>query len=39
LADPAAWNDPRTAATSTERHEAAKRAVDELYERYAALTA
>jgi ATP-binding cassette subfamily F protein 3 len=31
LADPAAWNDPRTSEGSTRRHEAAKRRVEELY--------
>ena len=31
LADPSAWNDPRTTAKSTKRHAAAKRRVDELY--------
>ena len=31
LADPAAWNDPRTAAKSTRRHEQAKKALQELY--------
>jgi ATP-binding cassette, subfamily F, member 3 len=31
LADPQAWNDPRSAARSTARHAAAKRALDELY--------
>jgi ATP-binding cassette subfamily F protein 3 len=31
LADPAAWADPARTADSTARHEAAKRAVDELY--------
>jgi len=31
LADPSAWNDPRTSAKSTRRHEAAKRRVEELY--------
>jgi ATP-binding cassette subfamily F protein 3 len=31
LADPSAWNDPRTSAKSTERHEAAKRRVEALY--------
>ena len=31
LADPSAWNDPRTSARSTQRHEAAKRRVEELY--------
>jgi len=34
LADPAAWADPDRAADSTERHTAAKRAVEELYARY-----
>ncbi|HEX4806995.1 MAG TPA: ABC-F family ATP-binding cassette domain-containing protein [Conexibacter sp.] len=34
LADPAAWADPERAASSTERHVAAKRAVEELYARY-----
>ena len=34
LADPSAWNDPRTAARSTARHEQAKRAVQTLYEQY-----
>jgi len=34
LADPAAWADPDRAAASTERHTAAKRAVEELYARY-----
>ena len=31
LADPSAWNEPRTSARSTERHEAAKRRVEQLY--------
>jgi ATP-binding cassette subfamily F protein 3 len=31
LADPAAWNDPRSAAKSTKRHEAAKRELQQLY--------
>jgi ATP-binding cassette subfamily F protein 3 len=31
LADPAAWATPAESARATERHEAAKRAVDELY--------
>jgi ATP-binding cassette subfamily F protein 3 len=31
LADPTAWNDPRSAAKSTRRHEQAKRALQELY--------
>jgi len=34
LADPTAWVDPDRAADSTERHTAAKRAVEELYARY-----
>jgi ATP-binding cassette, subfamily F, member 3 len=34
LADPQAWNDPRSAAKSTARHAAAKRALDELYEKW-----
>ena len=34
LADPAAWSDPKRSAESTARHEAAKRAVDELYAQY-----
>jgi ATP-binding cassette, subfamily F, member 3 len=34
LADPQAWNDPRSAAKSSARHAAAKRALDELYERW-----
>jgi ATP-binding cassette subfamily F protein 3 len=34
LADPAAWSDPDRAADSTERHAAARRAVEELYARY-----
>jgi ATP-binding cassette, subfamily F, member 3 len=34
LADPAAWTDPDRAADSTERHGAARRAVEELYARY-----
>jgi ATP-binding cassette subfamily F protein 3 len=40
LADPAAWQDPDRAASSTERHEQARRRVEELYARWeAALTA
>jgi ATP-binding cassette subfamily F protein 3 len=31
LADPEAWNDPRSAAASTERHTAAKRRIETLY--------
>ncbi|HET6447875.1 MAG TPA: ABC-F family ATP-binding cassette domain-containing protein [Conexibacter sp.] len=34
LADPAAWANPDRAADSTERHTAARRAVEELYARY-----
>ncbi len=34
LADPAAWSTPKKSARSTARHEAAKRAVDELYRRW-----
>ena len=34
LADPAAWATPKQTARSTARHEAAKRAVEELYERW-----
>jgi ATP-binding cassette subfamily F protein 3 len=34
LADPAAWETPERSADSTARHEAAKRAVDELYAQY-----
>jgi len=34
LADPAVWADPARAADSTARHDAAKRAVEELYARY-----
>jgi ATP-binding cassette subfamily F protein 3 len=36
LADPSAWADPERSKSSTERHEEAKRAVEELYERLAA---
>jgi ATP-binding cassette, subfamily F, member 3 len=38
LADPAAWSTPDRSADSTARHEAAKRAVDELYARYEHVT-
>jgi ATP-binding cassette subfamily F protein 3 len=31
LADPTAWNDPRTAAKSTARHDQAKKALEALY--------
>jgi ATP-binding cassette subfamily F protein 3 len=34
LADPAAWSDPATSSRSTARHEAARQAVTELYERW-----
>jgi ATP-binding cassette subfamily F protein 3 len=34
LADPTAWNDPRTAAKSTSRHKEAKRALQTLYEEW-----
>jgi ATP-binding cassette, subfamily F, member 3 len=34
LSDPAAWSTPQRSATATARHEEAKRAVDELYERW-----
>ncbi|MBV8987814.1 MAG: ABC-F family ATP-binding cassette domain-containing protein [Solirubrobacterales bacterium] len=34
LADPSAWSTPKKSARSTARHEAAKRAVDELYRRW-----
>ncbi len=34
LADPGAWADPERSAASSERHEAARRAVEELYARY-----
>ncbi len=37
LADPGAWADPEAAAGSTARHAEARRAVEELYERYEAL--
>jgi ATP-binding cassette, subfamily F, member 3 len=37
LADPAAWSDPRRTADSKARHEQAKRAVEELYERWEAI--
>jgi ATP-binding cassette subfamily F protein 3 len=36
LADPAAWATPEAAARSAERHERAKRAVEELYSRWEA---
>jgi ATP-binding cassette subfamily F protein 3 len=34
LADPAAWSTPQRTARATKRHEQAKRAVDELYQRW-----
>jgi ATP-binding cassette subfamily F protein 3 len=34
LADPAAWSTPQQTARATKRHEQAKRAVDELYQRW-----
>jgi ATP-binding cassette subfamily F protein 3 len=34
LSDPAAWSTPKRSADATARHEQAKRAVDELYERW-----
>jgi Ribonuclease G/E len=34
LADPAAWSTPQRSARATARHQKAKRAVDELYERW-----
>jgi ATP-binding cassette subfamily F protein 3 len=34
LADPGAWNDPRSAAKSTKRHNEAKRALEALYEEW-----
>jgi ATP-binding cassette subfamily F protein 3 len=34
LADPGAWNDPRTVAKSTRRHDEAKRALQALYEEW-----
>jgi ATP-binding cassette subfamily F protein 3 len=34
LADPSAWATPKKSAESTERHEAAKQAVEELYSRW-----
>ncbi len=34
LSDPAAWSNPQLVANATARHEQAKRAVDELYERW-----
>jgi ATP-binding cassette subfamily F protein 3 len=37
LADPQAWNDPRSAAKSTARHAKAKKALEELYARWEAV--
>ena len=37
LADPAAWSSPERSAESSARHEAAKRAVEQLYEQYLAI--
>jgi ATP-binding cassette subfamily F protein 3 len=37
LADPSAWNDPRSAAKSTARHAEAKRALEDLYARWEAV--
>jgi ATP-binding cassette subfamily F protein 3 len=37
LADPAAWNDPRSAAKSTARHAKAKAALEDLYSRWEAV--
>jgi ATP-binding cassette subfamily F protein 3 len=37
LADPAAWNDPRSAAKSTRRHEEAKKALQDLYAEWEAV--
>jgi ATP-binding cassette subfamily F protein 3 len=37
LADPSAWNDPRSAEKSTRRHAAAKRALDDLYAQWEAV--
>ena len=34
LSDPAAWSTPQRTATATARHDQAKRAVDELYQRW-----
>jgi ATP-binding cassette, subfamily F, member 3 len=39
LADPAAWSTPERSAKSAERHEQAKRAVEELYDKLAGLEA
>ncbi len=37
LADPSSWNDPRTAAKSTKRHEKAKKQLQELYAEWEAV--
>jgi ATP-binding cassette subfamily F protein 3 len=37
LADPSAWNDPRSASKSTRRHAAAKKALEELYAQWEAV--
>jgi ATP-binding cassette subfamily F protein 3 len=37
LADPSAWNDPRSAARSTRRHDQAKKALEELYREWEAV--
>jgi ATP-binding cassette subfamily F protein 3 len=37
LGDPSAWADPNRSAASTERHESAKRVLEELYARWEAL--
>jgi len=37
LADPSAWNDPRSAAKSTARHAEAKRVLEDLYARWEAV--
>src|SRR5262249_29965641 len=37
LADPQAWNDPRSAAKSTARHAQAKKTLEELYARWEAV--
>jgi ATP-binding cassette subfamily F protein 3 len=39
LADPAAWSTPEKSADASARHEAAKRTVDELYERWEEISA
>jgi ATP-binding cassette subfamily F protein 3 len=38
LSDPAAWSSPDASARSSARHEAAKRSVEELYERWESVT-